>query len=532
MPYMTTTRTSCTLKSYSDQQYIDSWIVPPQRQGPVVNTLTSYGIQTDTRRSGTNSSSGRFHYVGIGRPVLKNRRVFLGFEEYDVSKLRRYRKDGQLRFRFDHSTRRRKVFGDVPVAEYKSYTLKQKGGYLKPNGLSFWKSSYKIFSPTPIWQAIQIATLGTGVTASSLATGENYGDLVFAFTRNTWNSSPSHYNYSIIAGSGGYFGGTAPSEPSSFSISQEMKDRALIKLYNKIQDDMPNYYSILAESGETIDTLRSIAFRALKLAKDLYRLNVKGIRRQLRDINLKTAADTWLSWVYAISPTVSDLKQSWDVAMREDRVWRSFSAGVDSSFEVTQPAEFVDGAQIHKRLLYCRYGCVLEGVMSLARYLQRAQSWEQTAATVYEVIPFSFMLDWLVDISGYLNAVNVVDGYLVDAWYTEGMIEYKAEVGSPLVQPPSLPIGFYPPTTFTWIKKPEYTLIKESVGCRRVVLSDLPPMPKPIIPTSSQLLDGVSLQRGINALAIAVSKTYGLTDRWSRSVNSDRRKIPLNLIGL
>jgi hypothetical protein len=323
----------------------------------------------------------------------------------------------------------------------------------------------------------------------------------------------------------------APLQPASLDVPEEAKSRALIRLYEKILDETPNYYTVLAESGETLNTLRSIALKGLDLAQDLYRLNFKSISQSFKDSNLKTAADTWLSWIYSISPTVSDIKGTVELIARTNRVWRTYSAGVSAGSYVGPGETMLDGKSEFVFERYCRYGCTLEGNMSLSRYLARAQSWEQTAATVYEVIPFSFMLDWIVDISGYLNAVNVVDGRLIDAWYTEGIRQYTYAEGFPLVIDPT---GAPYPGTYReldWVVKPRLTIVRDLIVCRRSVLADLPDMPKPIVPTSAQLFDGVSLQRGINALAIAVSRSYGLKDKWSRSLNQDRREIPLNLLG-
>lgn len=284
---------------------------------------------------------------------------------------------------------------------------------------------------------------------------------------------------------------------------------------------------MLAESGETLNTMRSIAFRGLSLAKDLYRLNFKGLRKQYSDINLKNTADIWLEWVYGITPVVSDIKKIIEVASRESRVWRTYSAGVELKAPKWAFQPFLDGKSVEEYKAFLRYGVTLQGEMTLLRYLERTRSWEQAAGTIYELIPFSFMLDWLVDISGYLNSCNVIGGNFLNGWQSIGLVQQAHYTGQPYkVTSPD------PDQAFSVeIASPPLSGIRRNVQFSRKILSELPPMPKPILPTSDNLLEGVTFQRAVNALAVLVSRTFDLPDRWSRSVNSDLRKININLRG-
>lgn len=501
-----------------------SWIKSPWDGNNVTSSDTIRGNMHSSFRIGTNANAKRNVFIPIGVPKFRQKRVFLGYEDVESKSIRRFqRKDGSVGFKILTRTKSKKRWGTILVYSYSSYKVKA-GVYLKPNQLQMNAASYTqtpfetpysvMFSYNYPGAPMKIGTIVKGVITGDHQMTDTHMDAVYASRRFSVSVGPVINGPKILL-----------ERPS---ITQLMKDRALQKLYEKITDETPNYYTMLAESGETLDTLRSIAMGGLRLAKDLYRLDGKALKKRSKDFNLQNAASTYLSWIYGISPLISDLKKAVDNYSREARVWRTFSAGVTSPVtNVEVSSQWLDGKQEYYRREYCRYGITLEGDISFSSLLSRSQSWEQTAATVYEVIPFSFMLDWLVDISGYLNSVNVITGRAYNAWYTEGLVTYRRETGKPRLTQPSpnpndLAIG---------LSLPKLEIVNNSIYCERVVLSSLPPMPKPIVPTSSQLLDGVSLQRGINALAIAVSRQYGLKDRWSREITS--RKPPnLNLTGL
>lgn len=486
-----------------------------------------FGTKHSSFRNGSNSPFEQGALVPVGTPKFRFKRVFLGYEEVESKSIRRvHRKDG-VSFKIHTKVKRVKRWGQTLAhSHYDQYVIK-KNVYLKPNHLQYSAADISVTPESSMFESnFTYSHPGVNGPNSSISTnvrGEFSG--LFYYQDRHHFDPDRRFSVSVFPPVGD--GSLQQLRPS---ISEGDKARALSRLYEKILEETPNYYSMLAESGETFDQLRKIAAAGLSLAKDLYRLNGKAILKRTKDINLKNAADTYLGWVYGMAPVISDLKKAVDNYSREARAWRTYSAGVLSQDILTpQSSQWLNARESeYSYRSFCRYGVTLEGKISLARILERAQSWEQTAATVIEVIPFSFMLDWIVDITGYLNAVHVVEGREIDAWYTEGLVMYYYESGKPKVaqaipQPRDFSID---------ISMPDMTVLRKVVYCARQPLFQLPALPKPVIPKASQLLDGVTLQRGINALAIAVSRQFGLKDRWSRDIDYSRRRPKLNLRGL
>lgn len=481
-------------------------------RGPIV--IPDVPKQQESR-TGTNlSHSGDTGKLVRSKPYLVTYKKFAGYEVVSYrKKVWRKNRKGEYRPFFEVIEKRKKKFLTMVDVRYREFTIK-KGVYLKPNDLQYYRALRDIFPMNIMSEIIWNTSRGGYNSIRSQSIG------MFSHHDPQWFPSHTSPTVSVTEYPFGL-------PPHGLNINvPELADRALIKLYNKVLDETPNYYTTLAETGELINTLRSIMLRGFDLIKSIYRLDVKRLKGALKGVTPADLSNTWLTWIYGIAPVIQDIEGSIELAMREDRVWRSYSAmarTVDREEIISSP--ILNGSVKYNGFTFYRYGVVLDGQMSITRYLQRAQHWQQTAATVYEVIPFSFMLDWLVDISGYLNGVNVMDGRIIDSWETRGQIMSELHIGKPKVDDVLLTPSAKP---VVLLSKQEIDYDKVAVWVYRTNLNgSLPPMPKPIVPTSGQLLDGISWSRAINAFAILISRERGLKDRWSRELKSDRRKINL-----
>jgi hypothetical protein len=92
-------------------------------------------------------------------------------------------------------------------------------------------------------------------------------------------------------------------------------------------------------------------------------------------------------------------------------------------------------------------------------------NFELSLATLWEFIPFSFVIDWLVPIGAALDRGTGLDNIqLVQSWYSR-KIEYTAQVTADVLVPDINPDSVYPGGyTFTPGKSPEPTVIQTLKG--------------------------------------------------------------------
>jgi hypothetical protein len=287
---------------------------------------------------------------------------------------------------------------------------------------------------------------------------------------------------------------TLASSPSNPQDS-ELREKALIKLYQKCIDVVPNYGEAYGEAFETYETIHKILFEGVALITELVTMNKKRLLGRLKDVSPKTISEMWLTWVYGIKPLLSDIQDTLALIENSSRTWRSYSAsvGVDLSSPYsgsTLSSNFTGREHIRK---FHRFGVIIEGRLDFAEFRRRKLHWESTAANVYELIPFSFMLDWIRDLSTSLHAAHFFDDLQYAAWESWGNIISREVTVTGRTG------------TFRLVASGETRQVIQSVAVDRAVLSEIPDFPPPHVVSGQELLGVASVDKAINVLAILIS---------------------------
>lgn len=485
MPYhgpVTSTRTSTGIFDYSTVSDYDS--LPFGPRGSIKRTYDN--IVFHSSRTGTNSPpEDLIRQYGAEQLELVARRYTVGYE-YRVSKVEVTYKDRRGRLR----SRVKRVIKRVPIkVRYSTFKVK-KGAknrepdvFLKPNFLDY-RCAFTFTAPS------SLRVYFNKPSASSYSY-RGYCDV---------NGPGSFDSYPLYYGPVINFGFPIQSLPFGVATDGPQFDAALRKLYQKVYSDIPDYYTAAAESPELLHLIRQTAKEGLKLAKEIYRLDLKRLAGRLNsNIKAKDLAGLWLGWIYGIVPTVQDIEDTVRVISREERVWRTFSAS-ERIEHITDDSDSQDislaGHQRYEETYIARYGVILEGKVNITKYLMRASHWQQSVGTLVEVIPFSFMLDWLIDITGYLKACTILDKLQYSAWRTSSKKIERAFDGRFAANPEY-------PTFGTYSSEP-FSARSTVFQVKRDVLSSLPEMPLPVL--EKPALDTTNLQRAINAFAILVAR--------------------------
>lgn len=309
-------------------------------------------------------------------------------------------------------------------------------------------------------------------------------------------------------------GSALHSPPPNVFNNPDLEQEALKKLLDKVSSSLPDYFLSLAESPETIDLIKSVLIEAAKMAKMIYRLKLREIAGTFmkKGSSLKNLSDYWLSWWYGIMPIVYDMQDTVAFLSEKERLWRSYVASASRETRiVTSPilgASNIRGTSTDFDKVTVKLGVIVEGRLGFNDYLRKASKPLDNAALIYELIPLSFVLDWIIDIGSYLSGLQVLEDKSYYAWhtdvketthYTTG--EYIDNVFQPSRKHASVPFvaGF------------------SSISLKRTPITAFPISRFPRV--AKPMLNSSWLQRSITALALDVQLLNGVMSKSKHKIN-------------
>jgi hypothetical protein len=155
-------------------------------------------------------------------------------------------------------------------------------------------------------------------------------------------------------------------------------------------------------------------------------------KRKARRLELSkddsSIVDAWLEYRYAIRPLIFDLRNALSalekviVAQRLTARGRELSKGEDtSSFSFTAANNngiSVVGTISTKEQILARAGCLYYVDATLTSFLD-VIGLDQPLESGYELIPFSFILDWVFSVGDWLNGIFKSSGLsILTSWVT------------------------------------------------------------------------------------------------------------------
>jgi len=214
------------------------------------------------------------------------------------------------------------------------------------------------------------------------------------------------------------------------------ENRVITECLARLADQKVNIGVSLAEIGETARTIASLALDGLKLLKAIKRGNVAEIRELFNfkgDIG-GSVASRWLQLQYGVRPIMNDIyglsnlmngNLSQDDTSLTVRSFKSYTAILSSSSEITTPL-----ASTFSYKSWIQYHCRLTAYV--AKEELRALSLlglTNPAEVVWEVVPFSFVVDWFAPVGTFLQAKNALVGlhYLYGSLSAKGHTYGKIE---------------------------------------------------------------------------------------------------------
>lgn len=201
--------------------------------------------------------------------------------------------------------------------------------------------------------------------------------------------------------------------PSSYAGASQ--NEAILRLRKKLADAKINSLSSLGELGETVEMVLSTA---KSIASAYHNVRRGHFKRAMRDLNLKKvsgAANAWMSYRYGWRPLLQDVENA--VVALADRYERAddiirveagreaFSERMFARTGTTQLDTFAASGRKHSY----RY-VVNARVTGAGTRVLNQLGFVNLPSSGWELLPFSFVVDWFLPIGDYLETLSATAG--------------------------------------------------------------------------------------------------------------------------
>lgn len=248
---------------------------------------------------------------------------------------------------------------------------------------------------------------------------------------------------------------------ASGTWKQQLKDLALTQAYANVDPNVILGGELLATLDQSVGMLRRPFKGMSRLLGQMHKHKNRHLGKTAAS-EAKAIANAWLEYRYGWQPLLRDVSKIQDMAehVRQNMTKRRLVARAHVEMPLTKTASFSHGGGIPQvdsavgtvrsdRLLSADAGVIYDvSVRTVAQAMEAAGGLRvyNGAATAWELVPWSFVADWFVNIGTWLQAVTP-NPYITcrGNWVTE--IEDKWIVLSSITG--STRISTSPATTYT-----------------------------------------------------------------------------------
>lgn len=218
-------------------------------------------------------------------------------------------------------------------------------------------------------------------------------------------------------------GGNSPCGKISLIMpSGSMLDRAIIKALAKLKDQKVNLSVAFGERRQAASMMGKTVIGIAKSVRQFKNANPKDWARLLRSKTTghnaeKKIPEKWLELQYGWKPAMSDLYGAVEALNGKERDGDAYRATVKAVVRETFSEEFslpyngrmyVTGTKSGERGISIRLDYVLENPL-LATLAQLGIT--NPAVLAWELVPYSFVVDWMIPIGSYLNSLDAALGW-------------------------------------------------------------------------------------------------------------------------
>lgn len=261
--------------------------------------------------------------------------------------------------------------------------------------------------------------------------------------------------------------------PGNVPMKTRVVNAAVAKFYQEAWSALRQFQGgvFLGELRETLNMIRHPA-KSIRRLVDVYssdvRRRIKRVRRgrpstspvYISDAN-KVASDTWLEYSFGLRPLMSDVKSGAEALARlalEPHEYKKVHVETDETYSVLpNPPFYIRNIATFTQYRFSRrresgYSCWITGEVKCAvanPYLMRKEvlgfSPGDFAPTIYELIPYSFLVDYFSNIGDVIAAWSFPQGSL--AWINRSVLEFANR------EVQAWPSGSFNPNPGAWVEE-------------------------------------------------------------------------------
>lgn len=220
------------------------------------------------------------------------------------------------------------------------------------------------------------------------------------------------------------------------------------RLLDKIDNQAHDLGAIIAESGETSKYILSRgvqiakfasslisgnipgALRAVGLSSDQIRRRVKKARREGRGMHAASSLSAaWLEYNFAIRPLVGDINVATALYQDPHMVLSKINLTVTASERVSDLRKFRNIVNSGDTI---RYNCeanrrmsVTYSIVDASKVADRALGLNAPSASAWELVPFSWVIDYVVNVGEFLRLRHTTDGLAFSHGYVSTKVTQK-----------------------------------------------------------------------------------------------------------
>lgn len=201
-----------------------------------------------------------------------------------------------------------------------------------------------------------------------------------------------------------FLAGTYPPTPSVDETV--VREIAVTAAWANVSSADINAYATMAESGETIQSFKSIAGRIIKTVNQLRKGNLKAVWKQFTP---KQLADRWMEGRYAVRPLVYDIHgvvaALQPLVRRSERhVFRGGNSATETSSVVTTTYYPTSWYRVWGNFSTSRTITARSGVLTAILETSQVSKWglDQPLEALWELVPYSFICDWFFNVGKVL----------------------------------------------------------------------------------------------------------------------------------
>lgn len=288
--------------------------------------------------------------------------------------------------------------------------------------------------------------------------------------------------------------------PVSLAKATELDAPALSRLYENAKDQRVNIAQVFAERAQTVRLLADSAVRLAGVIGKIKRGDLSGAVKTALPKNAKELSSDWLAYQYGVKPLLSDI-EGLISELNRGGVFRTDVIGSRHEKVSSNGAGYTGDNGTYTIGPYCSWSTKLEAevtvkyklkseVNSNGLKLMSSIGIANPAALAWELVPWSFVIDWFIPIGDYLNTIDSLVGY-------KPLHIHKTVFVKETIRGKKSYTGYDSNFRLNWTSDESEYEVKR-VWCKRSILTQMPEVAAP------RLSNPLSTTHLANAIALLV----------------------------